>query len=249
MAQQFAASPHPSFGALDAPSLPDVASENALTAEESRIVDRRSFLGLGMAACGAALALLAAPARSAPDLLEYSDRRALRFLEEVEALQADFFSRAAMSAAADGMEERERNVINLIARQDREHNAWFRLARAKFGLSEFERTYTPNTSSSRPLRVFSFSSEIFTTRVKLFPVARTIKAISAGAYHGMVMRSSDGEITQALAALAGIEGRHATALQEISGLSPLPSAFEEALSPQVVLTRLVEHGFRGEAIL
>src|SRR5688500_6902046 len=107
MAEQIAALSHPSFGALDAPGLPDVASENESTAEESGVaesgvVDRRSFLGLGMAACGAALALLAAPAQGAPGLLEYSDRRALRFLEEVEALQADFFSRAAMSAAADG---------------------------------------------------------------------------------------------------------------------------------------------------
>ena len=80
-------------------------------------------------------------------------------------------------------------------------------------------------------------------------VAREIKAIAVGAYHGMIMHTGTGEITQAVAALAGIEGRHAAALQEISGLNPLPSAFEEAMRPQVVMTKLSEYGFRGEAIL
>jgi len=255
MTDQITAASPPAFGASDARSLADVASQIESTPEalntpqDVKTPDRRAFLGLSMAACGAALTVLAAPARSAPGLLEYSDRRALRFLEEVELLQSDFFYRAATSAAAYGMEGRESSIINLIAQQDREQAAWFRLARAKFGLSEFDRTFTPNLSSSRPPRTFMFSSEIFTTRAKLFPAARAIKTIAVGAYHGMVARSSDGEIIQALAALAGIEGRHAAALQEISGLSPLPTPFEEALSPQVVLTRLAEHGFRGEAIL
>jgi hypothetical protein len=238
MADQITTVSQPADGASDDRSQGGVASQP----------DRRTFLGLSVAASGAALTLLAAPARSMPDLLDNDDRRALRFLEELELLQTDFFYRAASSAAAYGMEERERSIINLIAEQDREQAAWFRAARAKLGVAEFGRTYTPNTSVSRPPRTFMFSSEMFTTRTKLFPAAREIKSIAVAAYHGMVMRTDDGEITQAIAALAGIEGRHAAALQEISGVNPLPSAFEEALSPQVVLTKLAQHGFRGEAI-
>jgi len=238
MADQIITVAHPSDAASDAPGGEGVASQP----------ERRAFLGLSLAACGAALTLLAAPARSMPDLLDYSDRRALRFLEELQLLQTDFFYRAATAAAAGGMEERERSIISLIAQQDREQAAWFRLVRAKFGLAEFGRTFTPNTSSSRPPRTFMFSNETFTTRVKLFPAARDIKTIAVGAYHGMVMHTKDGEITQALAALAGIQGRHAAALHEISGVNPLPSAFEEALSPQIVLTKLTPYGFQGEAI-
>lgn len=229
-------------------SAPDVSPAGTLPSAENlhdvTRYSRREWLGLSVAACGAALALAAAPAHA----IAHPDTQALRFLEELELLQQDFWTRAAASSAAYGMEGRERDVIHLIAKQDREHSEWFRLARQKFGVSEFGHFYTPNASQSRPPRLFSFSQDAFKTRRELFPMGQMLKDTSVAAYHGIVARTSNGEMTEAIAALAGIEGRHAAALREISGVSPLPEAFEPALDAQTVARRLARYGFSGEAI-
>jgi hypothetical protein len=197
-----------------------------------------------MAACGAALAIAAQPAHA----IVHPDAQALRFLEELEALQSDFWTRAAASAATQGMEGRERDVVYLIANQDRDHKEWFRLARQKFGVSEFGHFYTPNTSQSRPVRTFTFPGQAFSSRRELFPLAHSLKDMSVAAYHGIVGTTRNGDITQAIAALAGIEGRHAAALREIAGITPLPDAFEASLNVRVVAHQLERYGFRGEAI-
>jgi hypothetical protein len=225
--------------AVDFPALPATAQQDVASPS------RRTWLGLSVAACGAALLLRPTPALA----LGNSDVQALRFLEQLEALQADFFTRAALSGAGDGLEGRERDVFNLIANQDREHKAWYHLARQKFGVAQFGTLYTPNASQSRPAQIFTFPATMFATRTSLFPAAQEIKDLAVAAYHGLVGQTSNGDITQAIAALAGIEGRHAAALREISGRTPLPEAFEPALSPQIAMRRLEKYGFRGEAML
>ena len=214
------------------------------TVDEAASPSRRNLLALGLLAGGALFALPAQPAQA----VGYTEVQALRFLEEIELLQTDFFNRISASTAFDGMEDRERNVLNLIAMHDREHSEWFRLARRKFGIQEFGRMYTPNASSTRPPRMFSFPLEAFKTRATLFPLAASIKDTAVGAYHAMVGSVGDGEIIEALAALAGIEGRHAAALREISGVNSLPGAFESVVDEQEVARRFRPYGFRGEAI-
>lgn len=236
--------PQSTLSALDAPEAATLPSDELARAEGEAGCSRRKWLSLSLAACGAALALASSPAHA----IAHPDIQALRFLEEMEALQSDFWTRAAASMAAHGMEGRERDVIYLIANQDREHKEWFHLARRKFGVSEFGHFYTPNASVSRPVRTFKFPAQAFSSRTELFPLAQMLKDTSVAAYHGMVGRTSSGDITQAIAALAGIEGRHAAALREIAGLSPLPDAFEAALDSQSVTRRLERHGFSGEAI-
>jgi len=203
---------------------------------------RRQWLALG-AACGTALLLNARPAHATSS----GDAHALRFLEEMELMQSDFFARVSASSAYDSMEPHEREVFNLIAMQDKEHATWFRLARTKLGVAEFDRTYAPNTSSSRPPRLFRFPPSAFATRKKLFPFAISLKDTAVGAYHAMVTRSRDDEMIQALAALAGIEGRHAATLRETSGVNPLPSAFEAAISQQQAARTFASYGFKGNS--
>ncbi|MDF2439736.1 MAG: hypothetical protein JWN98_720, partial [Abditibacteriota bacterium] len=137
-------------------------------ASAAPVVSRRQWLGLSVAACGAALALAAKPAHA----IENPDAQALRFLAELEALQSDFWTRAAASAAIQGMEGRERDVVHLIANQDREHKEWFHLARQKFGVSEAGHFYSSNASQSRPVRTFTFPARAFTSGIDLFPLAQ-----------------------------------------------------------------------------
>jgi len=222
--------------------LPDEISAPEETASEIASPTRRQWLSLSAAACGAALLLKAQPAGA----IGNGGAKSLRFLEEMELLQSDFFQRVAASSAYDSMEPRERDVFNLIAQQDREHATWFRLAREKMGVAEYAGTYLPNTSSSRPLRMFSFPNSAFSTRAKLFPFAIALKDTAVGAYHALVGKSGDAEVIQALAALAGVEGRHAATLREISGVTPLPSAFEAVVSQQQATRKLAAYGFKGQ---
>jgi rubrerythrin len=203
---------------------------------------RRGFVTLSAAACGAAALLLNnAPARA----LGYSDAQLLRFLEEVERVELDFFTRAALSGTADGLQEREANALNLLAKQDNEHAYWFKLAREKFGLSAFDKPLEPNTPASRLAPSYKFSAESFKTRASLFSLALSLKETSVGAYYGVVARLDDPKVVQAVAALAGVEGRHLAVLRELSGQSPFV-AYETSLDPSDVVGRLVKYGFSTE---
>ncbi|HEX8551867.1 MAG TPA: ferritin-like domain-containing protein [Abditibacteriaceae bacterium] len=176
------------------------------------------------------------------------EKRALQFLEEFENMQTEFFSRVAASAAFDGMEERERSVFAGIGTQDREHAEWFVLARRKYGIAQHSRPFASNLSSSRPVTIWNFPLDAYNTRAALLPVASMMKDTAVGIYHHFVGAVGDGEVAQALAALAGIEGRHAAALHEIAGTDPFTGALEPTVTPQVARTRFERYGFRGEAI-
>lgn len=237
MAEIESASPSP-----DAQVVKDVAPEVVAAADAE--FSRRDMLRLGGIGALALSATLLTNMPSAQALAP-SDTRALRFLEEVEILQCEFFQRAAASAAAFSLKESEREVIFQLAEQDREHKEWFRLARTKMGVAEFGGFYTPNTSQSRPPRLFNFPAKVFSSRQQMFPFALRLKETATGAYHGLVATARQPEIIEALAALAGVEGRHAAALRQISGLDPAPTAFEPALSPEVVMNRLSDFAFKA----
>lgn len=215
--------------------------------DEVAMPSRRTALLLG-AAIPAGLLLARAGAARADASFGHSEVRAVQYLEELEALQADFFGRVIASAAFDGMEGRERDVFSSIANHDREHNQWFKLARRKYGLAEHSRSYTPNFSQSRSATLYTFPLDAFNTRPRLLPVAMQIKDTAVGVYHAFVGYVGDGDVAQALAALAGIEGRHAAALHEISGTASLPSAMEAVITPETAARTLDRYGFRGEAI-
>jgi Ferritin-like domain len=218
--------------------------ENGVAAPE-----RRAWLTLG-AACGAALALGALPARAAGTGDGEGARLALLLLEAVETLETDLFGRVIPSAAGNSLEPRERDVMSLIAQQDRQHMQWFALARAKYHIVDYGPTANTNKASSPGPRVFTFPGQSFKSKSEVFALAILVKETAVGAYQGMVARTGDLKLAQALAALAGIEGRHAASLREISNNNPvLPAAFEPALSPDEVLRNLEKYGLTSEAWL
>ncbi|PQV64243.1 Ferritin-like domain-containing protein [Abditibacterium utsteinense] len=207
------------------------------------ILSRRALLGVG-ALVGAALCLPALPARAD---FGYSDVKALRLLEEIAGLEADFFAKAAISAPADGLQEPEMNAINLIARQDNELMRWFKAARGRYGISAFDKFYSLNQASSRPLPSYRFGAATSNTRAGLFSRAIEIKTVAVGAFHGAVGQADDAKLVQAFAALAGVQGRHLAMLQELNGQTPF-TPLESAISLREAATKLSEYGFNAEVL-
>lgn len=207
-------------------------------------LSRRAILGLSAAACGAALLYASSPARAA----SYEDRTALRFLEDIELFEAEFFRRVALSATVEGLSEREMNTFARVAQQDNEHALWFRIARRREGVGAFERHYSPTQSSSRPPQTYVFPPDAFSTRNGLYSVAIAIKETAVAAYHGQVGDTDDPKLVQAFAALAGVEGRHLAMLKELFGQDPLVG-FENAITRRMATNKLTRYGFASETLL
>lgn len=227
------------------PDPPLVAPSESASPDDSpsASLSRRALLGIG-ALTGLALSLPALPARAD---FGYSDIKAMRFLEEMANLEADFFARAAMSAPADGLPEREMNTFNLIARQDNELMRWFGAARGKYGISAFDKFYSLNQSASRPMTQYRFGASTSGTRAQLFARALEIKSTAVSAFHGAVGEVNDPKLVQAFAALAGGQGRHLAMLQELDGKSPF-TPFESAMSLRQAANKLARYGLSAEAL-
>jgi hypothetical protein len=236
----------------DEPAMPRPAPPVAIAAAPSAAPShaaspaRRRLLSLGALGI-AAIAAAKLPSPVNADGLGWDDQQGLRFLEEVEALQANFFVLSAFSPTFAAMPGRERDVISLIAYQDQQQNDWFRLARQKFGVAEFGHFYAPNTSTSRPPRLFDFPNSVFDRREEYVPFAISLKEASVDAYQGVIAKADRPEVVQAIAQLAGIESRHAAALRELAGDQPL-SAVEDALRPVEVFRKWEDYGFKGESL-
>ena len=220
---------------------PDVVFERPQAEDKS--ASRRGFLALTAAACGAALILGAAPARA----MNYGDQQLLRYLEEVERVQQEFFTRASLSGTSDGLAEREANTISMVAHQDAEHVSWCVLASQKFGVGATSRTGSSYMESTRPATTYSFPLKSFERRASLFLLALSLKETSVAAYHGAVARANDPEIVQAIASLAGVEGRHLAMMRELVGQDPFVT-YEISLSPRQVASKLSGYGFNMEVL-
>lgn len=209
--------------------------------EQSILASRRGFLTLTAAACGSALLLGSLPAAA----MGYNDQRRLRLLEEIERLEKEFFLRAAHSGTADGLSERESNTLNLIARQDSDHTMWLLMAAQKFGVGSSTRTEGGVKESSRPAVEYRFPSATFATRGSFFAAALFLKETAVGAYHGAVGELSDPKMVEAVASLAGVEGRHLAMLRELSGQDPFVD-FEPIFSTAEIGRRLRRYNFNME---
>jgi hypothetical protein len=174
----------------------------------------------------------------------YLDPIVANFAFEMEELEKDFFMRALQSEAYRGLQPREQNLFNVMAAEDTEHYETIKMFRNKRGIKNSGHFESPNASSSRPPRRFSFPGNAFTSREDLLSTSLDIKETVTFAYHGAVDLVNKDTLLVA-AAIAGVEGRHLAMLREISGLDPLPSPFEAALPPQAAGRRLARYGFRG----
>jgi hypothetical protein len=225
------------------PENPVFEPENSVPILNNQL-SRRSLLAVG-AVAAAALTLPALPARAGD--FPYSDIMALRFLEEIARVEADFFAKAANSSTAEGIQERELSAFSLIARQDSELVRWFKAARQQNKIGAFTNFYTPNQSTSRPTPTYSFGTDTFDTRSSLYSTAISIKETALGVFHSVVGDADSPKMIQAFAALAGVQGRHAAILRELSGQSPLVP-FEATVSRNTAAQRFEAYGFNREVL-
>jgi len=204
---------------------------------------RRAFLGLGAAACGAALVLGQSPSYAST----HGDVHLLVFLHQVEELQLSFFNLASISGLVSGLKEGEGDIFHAIAHHDQEHVRWIEFAVQKLGQGEMDGKGPSNLSDSSTVPTFQFADGTFEHRDHLYAAALEIKEIAVGAYQGAIARATKPDLIQAIAALAGVEGRHLALLREKSGSDPFVP-YEAALAPHEVAHRLRGYGFASEVI-
>jgi len=219
-------------------------------ATQARSPQRRKLLGMGLAAGGAALAFGTMGTGTAKaDIVDFLDRLldldpiVINFAYELEELQTDFFERAALSRGFGQLSSREQSTFNLIAKQDRQQFEKLGKLREKLGVKSGDRFEAPNAASSRRPRSYNFGGA-FNSRDELMKTAIEIKRLSVASYHGAVNNVDRGNLTLA-AAIAGTDGRHLVVLRELAGLDPVPTSFEEAISPQDTGRMLGKYGFNG----
>lgn len=219
-------------------------------ATEPRSPARRKLLGMGLAAGGAVLAMgTIGKGVATADIIDLLDGPldldpiVINFAFELEELQVDFFERAALSRGFNELSSREQSTFNLIGMQDREQFEAIGKLRAKLGIKSGNNFESYNTESSRRPRKFRFGGA-FNSRDSLMKTAIEIKSLAVASYHGAVTHVDRGNLTLA-AAIAGTDGRHLSVLREMAGLDPVPTSFEEAISPQVTGRKLSKYGFNG----
>lgn len=207
---------------------------------DSHSSSRRAFLGRSAVAGGVlaigALTLPAVPARALD--FSYGDARLLTFLLEVQGLQSEFFTSAALTNTAEGLTGGEANALNTMAKQDEQQKRWCKMALRKFAASQ---NGLPSTMSGGFTRK-NYTTSFINTRDSILRESLRLKTASAAAWTGAAGRAADGEIASAFASLAGVQNRHrvvlANALDE-----PALMAMAPAMSMQDAMSELERFGF------
>lgn len=198
---------------------------------------RRSFLALGAIAGAAAIVLPALPARA----LDLGLPSELKFLENMQFFQSQFFSRALRSGSVDPISPAEAKAVLTIASEDSEQARWFSALRAQRGLMPSRATMPSSLTEPN----FKMKNN-YASREKFFASAITIKATAVGAFHGIVNKGGSADTVQAIAALAGVQNRHLAMLREMAGLDPFDT-YVEARSMKEADSTLSKFGF-GTAV-
>lgn len=209
--------------------------------ESDQLSSRRAFLGRSALASAGVLALgaLTLPALPAHALsFSPGDARTLDFLERLQVLQNDFFSRAAASTTADGLRAGEGTALNLIGEQDGEQMRWCKLAQQSFAGAQNQ---MPSTMSGGiPTNHFTFGQ--LNTRGELLREALTLKTTAVGIWMGAAANANRRELVSALASLAGVQSRHRAVLADSLGQDAL-MAYAPTLSLREGQQRLARYGF------
>ena len=214
---------------------PDPTSPCAPSGETA--LSRRGALALGVLAGAAALTLPKLPARA----LDLGLPSELKFLENAQYLQNQFFTRALATPGLDDLTPRDTVAIDTIAREDGEQARFFRIARARGGV--LASAGTQPASLTAP--TFTIGAGNFANRAKFLDSAIALKTASVGAYHGIVGQGGKPEIVQAIAALAGVQNRHLAILKELAGQDPFVT-YVEAMPLQEAARALAGFGFGTE---
>lgn len=231
--------------------MPNTGHDGAVSLQASR----RRFLSLSAAGAAAVGVSALSSRRANADILDTVskllelDPIVLNYAFEMEELQADFFGRVSRSPVYDQLEGRERGVFNLVANQDRAHYELLNSVRVRQGARQRGNFNEPNGLALKQERRFVYPAGAFTKRESLMKTAVDLKESCVAAYHGAVHLVGDASILTPAVAIAGVDGRHLAVLREIAGLDPIPTSFENQISPQIIGKRLAKYNFNGGASL
>lgn len=211
---------------------------------------RRQLLALGTAMCGATIAgAIFGTETAQADLVAklghflYLDPIVLNFALEMEELEKSFFTVVPASQGWGELSERERDVLGIIANQDCYHFQKLAALTDKLGYKDSSSTEGSNNESLPRLRRFHFPS--LKSRQDVLLHSLELKETVLFAYHGAVGLLHNKEILGCAAAIAGVEGRHATVLRLLYGIEPVTAPFEGANDAQTSGNKLAAYGFKG----
>ena len=210
------------------PDTADGAAACASNGERELVEARARFLRNGLLA-GAGLLLGAAavvetgePAAAAPS--PRRDRRILRFLLQLEYLQADFYAAASDRGRLRG---ELREFAEVVGAHERKHVALL------------EKLSGPS-SGGRPAYDFGEA----TANAKRFArAARTLEETGVSAYIGQGANLTPRSVLM-VSRITAVEARHAAWIADYLGRDPAPRAADKAKTTRQVLASIHRTGFR-----
>lgn len=210
---------------------PDTVGGNALCASEGvlELVDARGrFLrnsllaGAGLLLGAAAVVETGEPAAAAPS--PRRDRRILRFLLQLEYLQADFYEAASDRGRLRG---ELREFAEVVGAHEREH------------VARLEELSGPS-SGGRP--AFDFGEA--TSNAKRFArAARRLEETGVAAYIGQGANLTPRSVLM-VSRITAVEARHAAWIADYLGRDPAPHVADKAKTTGQVLASIRRTGFR-----
>lgn len=187
-----------------------------------------SLATLALSALPFAARSWAAPLRARQ--LGDTDKLVLKFAQVLEQLETEFYKQALakfreadFSAAGFSLPAVPIQIFTSILEHEDAHTEFLSSALAQVNDAALD-TCT-----------FNFDS-VLTDVGTMAAVARVIEQVGVGAYIGGAALVEDRSILAAAASILTIEARHQTALNVLNGGSAVPQAFDQALSPEQVLS-------------
>ena len=187
--------------------------DEAIRVERGRFLRDALLVGGGLVLGGTAGVLTGEPAAGAPSPRQ--DRRILRFLLQLEHLQAEFYSAAATRGRLRG---ELREFAEVVGAHEREH------------VTALEKLLG-SPGASKP--AFDFGDATDDAR-RFARTARQLEETGVAAYIGQGANLTSRSIVR-VAAITAVEARHAAWIADFLGRDPAPRAADKARTTKQVL--------------
>lgn len=197
-------------------------SLTSLAVTRDRFVRNGLFAGAGLLFGGGASALLVEPA-SARARTARQDRRILRFLLQLEYLQAEFYSAASERGRLRG---ELREFADVVGAQEREHVS---LLEDRLG------------RSAGPRPTFAFGDALDSPD-RFARTARQVEETGVAAYIGQGANLTARTVAT-VARITSVEARHAAWIADFLGRNPAPLAADKAQTSNQVQAAIRRLGF------
>jgi Ferritin-like domain len=209
---------------VDGGDLSCASSESDVAIARDRFVRNGLIAGAGLLLGGSAAAWLAAPGAAAARNRR-QDRRIMRFLLQLEYLQAEFYAAAVRRGRLRG---ELREFAEVVGAQEREH------------VSLLERRLG---RSAGPKPTFDFGDAV-ESAARFARAARQLEETGVAAYIGQGANLTARTVAT-VARITSVEARHAAWIADFLGREPAPRAADKAQTSRQVQAAIRRLGFLG----